>query len=395
ELAARLRAQDGLYTLVERGESGERGSVIGSISRAHAGDDLEALVRDLRAPATVIVTLTITEVGYRFGANGGPDIDDPMVVRDRAELARVSDGILDLADARPETALGRLLLGLEARRRDDAGALAILSCDNLPDNGGRLRRGLVSWAAGIAPDLCDWMIEQVEFVSSSVDRITPKIAAGEEAALRERYQDDVPVVAEPFRDWVISGRFPGGRPAWETAGARFVDDLEPWEARKLWLLNGAHTLLACLGLLRGHETVADAIVDTACRAAVEALWDDAVNSLPPDVETAAYRAALLRRFENPRIAHQLRQIAQDTDTKVQVRIVPVAESERVAGRGARGCAAAMACWVEARGAGLIPASPAFGDITDPTRLVARASTALGKDETFMDSVLRQRLHVHR
>lgn len=395
DLAVRLRVQDGLYTLVERDETSDRAEVIGSITRAHPGTDLAALVRDLSAPETVIVTLTITEVGYRLSAGGGPDLDDSAVVRDRAELARVCQGTLDLGDACPETAPGRLLLGLEARRRAGAGAVAILSCDNLPDNGGRLRRGLSEWVADVAPDLHRWMTAHVEFVSSSVDRITPRIAADEEAVLRERYADNAPVIAEPFRDWVISGRFPRGRPSWETAGARFVEDLEPWEARKLWLLNGAHTLLACLGLLRGHETVADAIADPVCRSAVEALWEDAVNALPAHVETQDYRAALLRRFGNPRIAHQLRQIAQDSDAKVRLRIVPVAEFERAAGREARGSAAAMAAWIDARRAGLVPASASVGDEADSALLLRAASCTLAGDTAFAALVAEQRVPVRR
>jgi fructuronate reductase len=395
DLAVRLRAQDGLYTLVERDETSDRAEVIGSIARTHPGTDVAALVRDLSAPETAIVTLTITEVGYRLGAGGGPDTEDPAVVRDRAELSQVCHGALDLVDARPETAPGRLLLGLEARRRGGAGPVAILSCDNLPDNGGRLRRGLAEWVGDISPELHSWMTTHVEFVSSSVDRITPRIAADEEAALRERYADDAPVITEPFRDWVISGYFPSGRPSWETAGARFVDDLEPWEARKLWLLNGAHTLLACLGLLRGHGTVADAIADPVCRSAVEALWEDAVNALPSHVETQDYRAALLRRFGNPRIAHQLRQIAQDTDAKVGLRIVPVAESERAAGREARGSAAALAAWIEARNAGLVPASASLGDETDSARLLASASRTLAGDEVFLALVTDRRIRASR
>jgi fructuronate reductase len=385
DLADRLAAQDGLYTLVERDEAGDESKIIESVARAHAGDDLSTLVRDIAAPETAIVTLTITEIGYRLRPDDQPDESDPLVVRDRNELQEVATGRVDLAAARPETALGRLLLGLEARRRAGGGPLALFSCDNLPENGARLGRGLTAWAKAPAPDLHAWMAENVSYVSSSVDRITPRISTGEERALRESYSDLAPVVAEPFRDWVISGQFPAGRPAWESAGARFVDDLEPWEARKLWLLNGAHTLLACLGLVRGHETVADAIADPVCRSAVEDLWDDAARALPTGIEVDEYRAALVRRFANPRIAHQLRQIAQDTDTKIRLRVVPVAEIERAAGREARGCAFALAAWIEASRRGLIPAS---GATSHPSiaEAVSTASPFLGADPAFVTLV---------
>ena len=387
DLSDRLIAQEGLYTLVERGVLDDQHEVIESVVRAHPGDDIESLVRDLAAPRTAIVTLTITEVGYRLRPDDNPDHDDPLVARDRDELSAVIRGRTDLAQARPKTAIGRLLLGLEARRCAGGGPLAVVSCDNLPDNGGRLGRGLTAWAKSAAPDLSEWIRDNVSFVSSSVDRITPRISAREADALSARYADRAPVVAEPFRDWVLSGRFPAGRPTWEAAGARFVDDLEPWEARKLWLLNGAHTLLACLGLLRGHMTVADAIADPVCRSAVEQLWDDAEAALPSDLDISSYRAALLVRFSNPRIEHLLAQIVQDTDTKIRLRIAPVAEIARTEGRDARGCALAFASWIAAHVNGLIPGGDAG---TAPTEAivdhVARVSARLGADPGFVTQV---------
>jgi fructuronate reductase len=373
DLADRLTRQDGLYTLVERAEDGDRAEVIGSVARAHAGDDLPSLLRDLSASDTAIVTLTITEIGYRLAADGGPDLEDPLVRRDREELTAVAAGRLSPQDAAPETALGRLLLGLESRRRAEGGPIAIVSCDNLPDNGGRLARGVSAWADGIAPELGGWLDENASFVSTSIDRITPRISAEEDALLRARYGDEAPVVAEPFHDWVLSGRFPAGRPAWESAGARFVDDLDPWESRKLRLLNGAHTLLAALGRLRGHETVAAAVADPVCRAAVDALWDDAARVLPADLGIPEYREALLERFANPRIEHRLQQIGQDTETKLRLRIVPVAELVLAAGGRAEGSIAALGACLAALRRGLVGASPAAVTARD---LVHGSSPAL-------------------
>ena len=125
-------------------------------------------------------------------------------------------GRLDSADARPQTAPGRLLLGLEARRRAGGGPSRCVSCDNLPDNGGRLGRGLTAWARASGAGSVPLDRENVSFVSSSVDRITPRITAREADRLSARYADRAPVVAEPFRDWVLSGDFPAGRPAWES-----------------------------------------------------------------------------------------------------------------------------------------------------------------------------------
>ena len=160
------------------------------------------------------------------------------------------------------------------------------------------------------------------------------------------YVDASPVATEPFHEWVMSGRFPAGRPRWEDAGARVVDDVTPFEQRKLWLLNGSHSLLAYAGSIRGHASIDEAIADPACRRWVEALWDEAAPHLPlPADDVAAYRAALLDRYANPRIRHRLAQIVADGSTKIIVRTVPVIRAERAAGRVPLGCATVVAAWI--------------------------------------------------
>jgi fructuronate reductase len=160
-------------------------------------------------------------------------------------------------------------------------------------------------------------------------------------------------VTEPFTEWVLQGDFPAGRPAWEAGGARFVTDVGPYEQRKLWLLNGGHSLLAYAGSALGHETVAQAAADPHCRAWLDQWWDEAAPHLPlPAAEVADYRAALLDRWANPRIKHQLAQIAADGSQKIPIRILPVLRFERAAGRNAAGAIRVLAAWIRhLRGAG--------------------------------------------
>jgi fructuronate reductase len=350
--ADELAPQDGLFTLVERGADGDELTVVRSIVEAWDGARVDRLTALLADPATAVVTLTITEKGYRLGADGLPDRDDPAVAADVALLGALPEGDLAAATPAPTTSLGRLVVGLEGRRRAGGAGLAIVPCDNLPSNGAVVSRAVTSLAAAVSDELAAWVRESVAFVSTSVDRITPRTTDADRAQVRERtgYDDAAPVITEPFTDWVLSGDFPAGRPAWETVGARFVDDVEPFERRKLWLLNGAHTLLAVLGPGRGHATVAEAIGDPVLRDAVERLWDEAVAHLPAEgLDLPAYRAALLERFANARIEHQLAQIVLDTDQKLPIRIVPVALAERAAGRSAAACALPIAAWVEQQG----------------------------------------------
>ena len=345
DIAHRLAEQDGLYTLIERGAHGDRFEVVESIVRAEPGSNVDALVALVSSPDVAIVTLTITEAGYRLGDDDQPDRQDPAVAADLANLHRRIGGGSDAVP--PTTVLGKLVLGLDRRRRSGGGPLAIVSCDNVPNNGGRLGRGLLGFARGVSPELEEWMAQQVSFVDTSVDRITPRTTESDRVEVLKKTDrcDRAPVVTEPFSDWVLSGEFPAGRPAWETAGARFVDDIEPWERRKLWLLNGAHTLLAAAGPLLGHTTVAEAIDDGRCRQAVELLWADAGRHLPDGLDLADYRRALVDRFQNPRIEHRLEQIASDSLRKLRLRIAPVAKLDIALGGTADGCATALAAWI--------------------------------------------------
>ena len=99
----------------------------------------------------------------------------------------------------------------------------------------------------------------------------------------------------------------------------------PYEHRKLWLLNGAHSLLAYAGSARGHQTVAEAVADDACRELDAAVVGRGVTPPRPAGGRCshAYRDALLDRFANPRMHHRLAQIAADGSQKLPVRILPV------------------------------------------------------------------------
>ena len=323
DVAEALGPQQGLYTLIERGPTGDHLSVVDAIQDVHPGTDLQGLIEAVAAQDTAVVTLTITEAGYRSPA--------------AAERAAAGAG---------DTALGRLSRALVERHLRGAGPLALVSCDNLHANGQVLRERIVEL---IDDDrTIEWVQREVAFVATSVDRITPASTDGDRALVESALglHDAAPVVCEPFSDWVLCGEFPAGRPGWERAGARFVGELEPWELRKLWLLNGGHSLLAYLGLLRGHSTVAEAIDDRELGNALDTYWDLATRCLPAgvDLDLLAYRAQLRERFANARIGYPLTQIAADGLDKLRNRVVPVIKAARAAGESAEPAIAIVSAW---------------------------------------------------
>jgi fructuronate reductase len=394
-LAARLSAQDGLYTAITRAADGDRFDVIASLVAAHAADDQQAWLRYLRSPQLSVVTTTVTEAGYLRRADGGLDMKVQQLQADLEALRSDPDAVV-------RTAPARLVSGLAARRRADAGPLALVPCDNMAANGEAVTRVVGELAERLDPALAQWIADSVSVVTTEVDRITPRSTADDSSAVLSAtgHRDDSPVVTEPFTEWTLCGAFPAGRPRWEDAGAVFTSDVTPFENRKLWMLNGAHSLLAYAGSMRGHETVAEAIADDACREWVEQWWAVAALHLTqPEAELDAYRRALLTRFANPRIRHLLVQIAADGSQKLPIRILPVLRAERSAGRIPPVATRILAAWichlrgmgapvsdvraatVEAAAAGPIP--PAV------RRVLAELDAALAADEAVVAAVIDQ------
>jgi fructuronate reductase len=398
ELADALSAQDGLYTLITRAADGDTAEIIGSVTRTHPGSDIASLRGYLADPNVAIVTLTVTEAGYLRGRDGGLDLEHPDVRAD-VEALRAAPGVP------PGTALrtmpGRLVAGLVGRRAAAAGArLAVVSCDNLPENGAVAAGVITQMANQVDPALAKWITAQVSFVTTLVDRITPASTPEDidAAAHLTGRSDRAPVATEPYSEWVLSGDFPAGRPAWEIAGARFVSDITPFEQRKLWLLNGGHSLLAYAGSARGHQTIAEAVADPVCLDWLTQWWAEASAhlTLPPG-EIADYRAALLDRFGNSRIRHLLAQVAADGSQKLPVRILPTLAAERAAGRLPTGALRVLAAWVNhLRGSGAPVRDPAAEPLAPLAALdlpsavpalVRYLGPELGRDEAVVDRVV--------
>ena len=335
-----LRPQDDVYTLITSGPSGDEFEVISSLSSVHAGTDMAALRRYFADPRVAIVTSTVTEAGYMRNHVGDLDTDNDSVAADLASLK--ADNLSDDLATIPV----KVVAGLLARRQADAGPITILPCDNLEGNGAAFRRVVEQAMALVDPTLRSWSDGNVAWATSMVDRITPATTQEDrrEVAQHEGWLDDTPVRTEPFREWVISGDFPKGRPAWDDAGAVFTDDVTPYEHRKLWMLNGSHSTLAYTGTLFGYESIAEAIADPTLLAWVNEWWDLAGSYLP--LPSDDYRAELLERFSNPRIHHHLVQIAADGSVKLPVRIVPVARKAVAEGRTIVPAARAVAAWIQ-------------------------------------------------
>jgi len=309
-------AQGGAYHLLTRFPEHDEVERITANSAVHDGSDLGAWRTAWGDPTTSGVTLTVTEKGYHLRGDGGLDRDYPAVAADLAAMAR------DRLGAGPTTAPGRLAQGVLARAElSPQAAVAVVSCDNLHANGEVARRVVFDVLEAVAPDTIDWAASTVRFVSTMVDRITPATTAKDVDQVRyiTGVDDPATVVIEPFSEWVLGGEFPAGRPRWERGGALFSENVSDRERRKLLMLNGAHSLIALVGLLRSDAVVAEVVRDDAAVRLLRDWWRAASALLPfPTAELDSYAAAVLERFSNPRIEHRPAQIAADSSQKLRV-----------------------------------------------------------------------------
>ena len=334
-----LNPQDGLYTLVVRDGAQEHLRVIGAGRGVLVGpEDPAALVAAMADADVHIVTLTVTEKGYRLDpATGDLLLGDPDVAADLADISA------------PCTAPGFIVAALQARKAAGLRPFTVISCDNIPHNGQRIRAGVLAMARRIAPSLADWIEAEGAFPQTMIDRIVPATTPDDVARLTARLgvEDQGMVKAEPFTQWVIEDWFAGERPDFAALGVQLTDAVEPWEDAKLRLLNGSHSAIAYLGALSGHEHVHEAVAVPAFRAFIEALWDEAQTTLspPPGLDVAAYRDELMARFSNSALMHRTRQIAMDGSQKLPQRLLAGMAERLAAGQGVEALALGVAAWM--------------------------------------------------
>jgi mannitol 2-dehydrogenase len=393
EMREALRAQDGLYTVVVRGQARDEARVVGIIRRyLFAPEQRVAVVAALADARTRLVTLTITGNGYVM------DPDDPEV---SAEVARAGE---------PHTALGFLVEALDRRRRDGLPPFTVLSCDNLADNGALARAAVVGFASLRDERLARWIGEHGAFPSSVVDRITPTTSPADRELVARRFgiRDRWPVMTEPFSQWIIEDEFCDGRPPLDEVGAEFVADARPYALIKTRLLNGSHCALGYLASLAGHDTMPGAMQDPVFAEFIRRLMAEEVQPLLEDatgLDLDGYRAGTFERLGNPRLADRPRRLCRNGSAKMPAHVLPSIAAARTASPL---LTLAVAGWlrylrgVDERGAMIEIDDPRAGELrslaiaggTDPRPLLSDRAIFgdLGGDPGFVAAV-REHLRV--
>lgn len=310
-----LVKQDGLYTLLTRGggaaSDGEERRIIAVVGRAISAPgrwtDVLACARN---PDLELIFSNTTEVGISLDDTDAPALDPPRSFP------------------------GKLTRFLYERGRAfhyaRESGVVVIPCELIEDNGDRLREIVLAlgerWDLGRA--FSHWVQEAVPFCNTLVDRIVPGAPDAAEVAQLEAelgYRDELLTLCETYRLFVIQANdeirarlsFAHDEP-----DILLVDDVRPYRQRKVRLLNGAHTLLAPVGLLAGCETVCQASQDDLVGGFLRRLM---LQELVPSMDVPGaneFAHDVLTRFANPLIRHELLGITLHGTMKMRTRVVP-------------------------------------------------------------------------
>lgn len=322
-ICERMELQDCLYTLSEKkGDGVIDVSVIGSIVKClHAPSEIQKVLQHMSNVQTKLITLTITEGGYNCNSTTGKFItEDPNIIWD-----------IENPDC-PKTIFGYLTRALDLRRKFNAGGVTIQSCDNIQHNGDLLQEMLLTFISMALPDLKDWVVENVSFPNSMVDRITPVMVKQDIDFLQQEFQleDLCPVVSETFFQWVIEDNFKNQRPLLEELGVEYVKNVTPHENMKLRLLNAGHSFLGFLGKNAGyqyiHEVVADKLI---CTSLLQFYNDEAIPNILDFSKSKldTYVQNLISRFSNPYIKDNIDRILSESSAKFPKFILPTIKDQ--------------------------------------------------------------------
>lgn len=307
-------------------------------------ENTDTCIDALINPNIKIVSLTITEYGYSIPLNdadiklinkhlelNGYEADFEEIV-DMDDVEDVED-VENVKDNEFITAFGLIIAALAYRFKNDMRPFTIMSCDNLISNGDICKKKCVEELSKINDEeFVAWMLEEVKYPNTMVDRITPFINEQEIIDLEKKYTiiDSSPVVCENYKSWIIEDNFVDGcRPKWEDVGTIMTNNVKPYEYMKLCLLNIPHSFIAYCGLVKGYTYVHEVMKDPKLVALVKAfIHDDIIPVIEKkidicEIDYMKYSDDVLERFANEHMKDKLLRIAQDGMDKFKNQGLPI------------------------------------------------------------------------
>lgn len=251
-----------------------------------------------------------------------------VIVSNTTEAGIEYLGTEKLTDTPPKSYPAKLTQFLYKRFTLGLKGFILLPCELIDNNADNLKKCVLQytdlWELG--GDFKNWLESDNDFCNTLVDRIVTGYPRDEVEELTKQigYTDNLIDTAEIFHLWVIEGHHEDELP-FNKAGYNIVwtDDAKPYKKRKVRILNGSHTSMVLGARLYGLSTVGECLKDETVSAFLKkCIFDEIVPTLGSTESDVKFGEAVLERFSNPFIKHQLLSIALNSVSKFQVRVLP-------------------------------------------------------------------------
>ena len=311
-----LNDQDGLYTLymngINNGEVLSERKVVDCIQRGiNPYEDYDAYLANAQNPNLRFVISNTTEAGISYNPED------------------------NLEDAPQASFPGKLTALLYKRFHFFNGAsekgLIVMPCELIDRNGDNLKKIVLQYATdwNLDKGFVSWINNDNIFCNTLVDRIVPGYPRDKIDTIAEElgYIDNLVVEGEQFHLWVIEApeSVKNEIPA-KTCGLNivFTNNMEPYRTRKVRILNGAHTSLVPVSYLYGIDKVRESIEDQVVGKFIQdAIFEEICPTLDlPKQELKQFSNAVLERFRNPYLEHDLISISLNSISKYKTRVLP-------------------------------------------------------------------------
>ena len=251
-----------------------------------------------------------------------------VIVSNTTEAGIEYLGTEKLTDTPPKSYPAKLTQFLYKRFQLGLKGFILLPCELIDNNADNLKKCILQYADlwELGSDFKNWLESENDFCNTLVDRNVTGYPRDDVEELTKPigYTDNLIDTAEIFHLWVIEGHHEDELP-FNKAGYNIVwtDDAKPYKKRKVRILNGGHTSMVLGARLYGLSTVGECLKDETVSAFLKkCIFEEIVPTLGNTETDVKFGEAVLERFSNPFIKHQLLSIALNSVSKFQVRVLP-------------------------------------------------------------------------
>lgn len=316
KVVGKLNTQDGLFTVILRGiadgQTVNSHEIISCVSRGiNPYTDWLEVLKCAENPEMEFVFSNTTEAGLTYNHEDKADMQPPLSYPAKLTLF--------------------LYHRYEYFHGDKNKGMYIIPCELLESNGELLKNIILKHCEdwNLPEEFRTWIETSNKFYNSLVDRVVSGYPKDEIETITQElgYEDTLIACGEPFHFLALEGdESLNDKLPFTKSGLNVVieKDITKYRQRKVRLLNGGHTANVPASFLAGLDTVAEMMNDEITgKFTRQTIKNIILPSVPMDRQMLEdFASAVIERFQNPFIKHQLLSILLNCTSKFKVRVLP-------------------------------------------------------------------------